>query len=236
MKILIDLKSVATGVASALALGLLVGFAPQTTSVATQAPAAKTINACMGLPSPNDLVTINSGTGTYVVPQGYVLVISAIRGSIWSITVNGQSFIQSNQSWRNTDTLPIGIPLNEGESLSVSGCSLHCYLERLDATCGVAGPRARDLVRLGGQSGETYLVPQGRTLVVKSLSSFYWSEVRVNGTPALGVGLDINNFGTVDYGTGYPVSGGSTVELWHIDPNRTMFITGYLADARLAAH
>ncbi len=86
MKITLDLPSVLTGGAVALVLGLVAGFSPQGTQLPPQRPIDPT-TMMSARPEPRDFVWLealqgNGGfTAAYTVPQGKILVITALTGS-----------------------------------------------------------------------------------------------------------------------------------------------------------
>lgn len=87
MKITLDLPSVLTGGAVALVLGLVAGFSPQGTQLPPQRPIDPT-TMMSARPEPRDFVWLEARSGSngftspiYTVPQGKILVITALTGS-----------------------------------------------------------------------------------------------------------------------------------------------------------
>ena len=93
MKITLDLPSVLIGAAVALVLGLVAGFSPQGTQLPPQRPTDPT-TMMSARPVPADFVWLEALQGNggftspvYTVPQGKILVITALTGSSATSTI-----------------------------------------------------------------------------------------------------------------------------------------------------
>ena len=150
MKITLDLPSVITGGAVALALGLVAGFTPQVTQVPGAINVAPRQITGQSSPHPRDFVWLRAdpsqASDILVVPQGKILVLTGISSdksfctcerrvdlvidsNAFGFTLNASG---TQRGYVNPVDFHSGIPLVWGQSVQLAGVShgfawLHGY-------------------------------------------------------------------------------------------------------------